>query len=82
MRRATLIKTIGLDEETHARSETHLRAEISQDRVLKVLYDLGVTHVLSVCIIQFIEVLLHSVLCLLLLLEKEILAVLEMYICS
>ena len=63
MRRATLIKTIGLDEQTHVRPGTHLRAEISQDKVLKVLNDLGVTHVLSACMIQFIEVVLHSVLC-------------------
>ena len=35
----------------------------SQDKVLKVLNDLGVTHVLSACMIQFIEVVLHSVLC-------------------
>ena len=35
----------------------------SQDKVLKVLNDLGVTHVLSACMIQFIEVVFHSVLC-------------------
>ena len=84
MRRATLIKKIGLDEQTHARSGTHLRAEISQDKVLKVLkvlYDLGVTQVLSACIIQFIEVLLHNVRCPLQL-EKQILALFDRYICS
>ena len=60
----------------HARSGTHLRAEISQDHVLN---DLGVTHVLSACMIQFTEVVLHSVLCPLLL-EKEIVAPLDRYI--
>ena len=60
----------------HARSGTHLRAEISQDRVLN---DLGVTQVLSACRVQLTEVVVHSVLCPLLL-EKEIVAVLERYI--
>ena len=71
-----LIKTIGLDERMHARFGTHLRAEISQDQVLN---DLGVTHVLSACIIQFIEVVLHRVLWPLLL-KKEIGALLKRHI--
>ena len=75
MRRATLIQTVELDEPMHARSGTHLGAEISQDQVLN---DLGVTQVLSACIIQFTEVVLHSVLWPLLL-EKEIVALLERY---
>ena len=76
MRRATLIQTVELDEPMHARSGTHLQAEISQDQVLN---DLGVTQVLSACIIQFTEVVIHNVLCPLLL-EKEIVALLERYI--
>ena len=44
----------------HARSGTHLRAEISQDQVLN---DLGVRHVLSACRVQLTEVVVHSVCC-------------------